>query len=123
MRTISDREKVLVALAVVVLVAWGGYALLRRASTGIHAADLAGPIAGKGVKEGLVVATDRRIALKMTDDDVDRVILLVADTRRNRRVLREFRELLRERYPLETREILTALQEGRLPSKSGIAVL
>ena len=47
-------------------------------------------------------AVDRRIATKMADDHVVRIVLLVADTRRNRRVLREFRALLSERYPLTT---------------------
>ncbi len=68
-------------------------------------------------------ATDRRIALKMADDGVERLILLVADTRRNRRVLREFRGLLAARYPLTTREILGELRAGRLPLRSGVVVL
>jgi transcriptional regulator with XRE-family HTH domain len=65
-------------------------------------------------------ATERRIALKMADDHVERVILLVADTRRNRRVLREFRESLAARFPLGTRELLHELRAGRLPKQSGI---
>ena len=68
-------------------------------------------------------ATDRRIALKMKDDGVDRVILLVADTKRNRRVLKEFRELLRDRYPLDTRAVLGALRQGRVPPGNGIVIL
>ncbi len=70
-----------------------------------------------------IQAMDRRIALKMADDRVERVILLVADTKRNRRVLKEFRELLRGRYPLDTRPVLRALREGHLPSDSGIVVI
>ena len=68
-------------------------------------------------------ALDRRIARKMKDDGVDRVVLLVADTRRNRRVIREFQALIRERYPLSTREVMTALSSGRLPRASGYAVI
>jgi transcriptional regulator with XRE-family HTH domain len=68
-------------------------------------------------------ATDRRIALKMADDHVDRVILLVAATRRNRRVLREFGGLIAERYPLGTREVMAALAAGRLPERSGVVLL
>jgi transcriptional regulator with XRE-family HTH domain len=67
-------------------------------------------------------ATERRIALKMADDQVQRVLLLVADTRRNRRVLREFREALAVRFPLETRELMRELRAGRLPERSGIIV-
>jgi transcriptional regulator with XRE-family HTH domain len=70
-----------------------------------------------------VQALDRRIGLKMADDDVDRVILLVAATKRNRAVLREARELLRPRFPLDTREVLRAIRAGRCPPDSGIVVL
>lgn len=66
---------------------------------------------------------DRRIARKMAADDVGRVVLLVADTRRNRRVLREFSPLIGERYPLATREIMAGLAAGRLPRASGCVVL
>lgn len=68
-------------------------------------------------------ALDRRIARKMADDHVTRVVLLAADTRRNRRVLREFRSLIDERYPLTTREIMTGLARGNLPRASGCAVM
>ena len=68
-------------------------------------------------------ATDRRISLKMADDHVDVVVLLVADTQRNRSVLREFGALLENRYPIGTRGILGALQAGRLPERSGIVIL
>jgi transcriptional regulator with XRE-family HTH domain len=68
-------------------------------------------------------AVDRRIALKMADGGVGRVLLLVADTKRNRRVLREFRSLLDERYPMDTRAVLGALRAGRTPGASGIVVL
>jgi hypothetical protein len=67
-------------------------------------------------------ATERRIALKMADDGIERVILLVADTHRNRRVLSEFRELLRARFPLDTRAVMQQLSAGRLPDQSGIVL-
>ena len=67
-------------------------------------------------------ATERRIALKMADDHVERVILLVADTRRNRRVLGEFRELIRARFPLDTRAVLRSLRAGELPDRGGIVL-
>jgi transcriptional regulator with XRE-family HTH domain len=70
-----------------------------------------------------VQATDRRIGLKMADDGVDRVILLVADTRHNREVLRASRELLRARFPLDQGEVLRAIQSGRCPAQGGLVVL
>lgn len=60
-------------------------------------------------------AQERRIALKMADGRVDRVILLVADTRHNRAVLREHREALAARFPLDTRTVLRELRSGRVP--------
>jgi len=68
-------------------------------------------------------ALDRRIALKMEDGRVGRVLLLVADTHRNRAVLREFGRGLAARYPATPREALTALAEGRLPQASCILAL
>jgi transcriptional regulator with XRE-family HTH domain len=68
-------------------------------------------------------AIDRRIALKMADDGVDRVILLVADMGRNRRVLREFRHLIADRYPLGIRALLASLRAGHVPEASGVVVL
>lgn len=68
-------------------------------------------------------ALDRRIALKMKDDDVTVVILLVADTRRNREALRAGEDLLGSRFPLATKEVLRELRAGRVPERSGIALL
>jgi len=69
-----------------------------------------------------IQAVERRLALKQRDGDVDHVILLIADTRRNRRALAaapaSFGGL-----PLRTREVLAALRDGRDPAQSGIVVL
>jgi hypothetical protein len=67
-------------------------------------------------------ATERKIALKMADDQVDLVILLVADTPRNRRILREFHELIAARFPLDTRAVMRQLRAGHIPDRSGIVV-
>jgi hypothetical protein len=67
-------------------------------------------------------STQRRIALEMADDGVERVILLVADTRRNRRVLSEFRESLRECFPMDGRSVMRALRQGRIPERGGVLV-
>ena len=68
-------------------------------------------------------AVDRRCALKQRDGGVNIVILLVADTASNRRMLAVHREALRSRFPLDTRQIMSALRMGRAPSASGIVVL
>ena len=70
-----------------------------------------------------IQAQERRLAQKMADDAVESVIWLVADTDRNRRVLREFRELLAARFPLDTRAVMRQLRAGRIPERSGIVVL
>jgi transcriptional regulator with XRE-family HTH domain len=67
-------------------------------------------------------ATERRVALKMEDDGVEVVILLVADTCHNRTVLREYRALLQARFPLDTRAVMRELRAGRVPSASGIVI-
>jgi transcriptional regulator with XRE-family HTH domain len=68
-------------------------------------------------------ATDRRIALKLADSGETRLILLVADTIANRAVLRAHRALLRNRYPLDGREVWRAIRLGRVPEQSGIVLL
>lgn len=60
-------------------------------------------------------AAERRINLKRRDDPTDRFLLLVADTRTNRRVLAEhpdlFLELERVRLPV----VIRALEAGEHP--------
>jgi transcriptional regulator with XRE-family HTH domain len=69
-----------------------------------------------------VQALLRRISLKQRDGDVTRVILLVADTRTNRRVLRETQSLFGE-FPVGPRSALAALRSGSDPAGSGIVIL
>lgn len=68
-------------------------------------------------------ALDRKIALKQQDSGMAVVILLIAGTDRNRRILRAHREALRDRFPLDTREALAHLRAGRLPPQGAIIVL
>jgi transcriptional regulator with XRE-family HTH domain len=68
-------------------------------------------------------AIERAMNLKRQDSGVTRMILLVADTSRNRRLLREYAAILRSTFPLSTREVLQALRDGRDPGASGIVVL
>jgi transcriptional regulator with XRE-family HTH domain len=68
-------------------------------------------------------ATARRIALKARDGAVDQVVLVLADTRRNREALKVARESLREAFPLDSRAMLAALGAGMDPGAGGIVVL
>jgi transcriptional regulator with XRE-family HTH domain len=62
-----------------------------------------------------VQAQLRRINLKRRDDPPDHLLLLVADTRANRRVLRESGELLADLPRLRTAMVLASLRAGRHP--------
>jgi transcriptional regulator with XRE-family HTH domain len=66
---------------------------------------------------------ERRLSLKLRDDPGGHLILLVADTRANRRGLASLGPGLRDLLPLGTREILAALVAGRDPGGSGIVIL
>jgi hypothetical protein len=68
-------------------------------------------------------ALERKIALKQRDSGIAVVHLLVSGTERNRRILRANREVLRDRFPLDTREALAYLRKGQLPPKGAIIVL
>jgi transcriptional regulator with XRE-family HTH domain len=67
-------------------------------------------------------ALERDVNLKRRDARLDRMILLVRDSRRNRRTLRDAGGL-RHAYPLQTRAVLAALSRGRDPGADGIVVL
>lgn len=69
-----------------------------------------------------IKALERRLALKRRDGDVDHVILLVADTARNRRAIASAPAAFAD-LPLRTRQILVALRDRRDPRGSGIVIL
>lgn len=69
-----------------------------------------------------IQALERRLSLKVRDGQVDGVILLVADTPRNRRALVAGREAFAD-LQLRTRSILGPLRSGRYPGSSGIVVI
>jgi transcriptional regulator with XRE-family HTH domain len=58
-------------------------------------------------------AVDRRVMLKARDSGVDRVILLVADTRHNREALRALGIVALGNYPVTSAAALAALAAGR----------
>lgn len=68
-------------------------------------------------------ALDRRCALKLRDSGLARLVLLVADTPHNRRMLELYREDLRASFPLDTRQVMASLRKGRTPVASGVVVL
>lgn len=65
----------------------------------------------------------RRLGLKRRDGAVDHVVLVLSDTRGNRRFLDEYRESLETSFPLPRNTIRRALVEGRDPGGSGILLL
>jgi transcriptional regulator with XRE-family HTH domain len=75
-------------------------------------------------RPGDVQALQRRLALKRRDDpSVDQAILLLADTRHNRRLLHEHGEALRTEFPGQPREVLAALKGGEPLREGGILLL
>lgn len=62
----------------------------------------------------------RRIALKARDGGVDTVLIVVADTPRNRAAVRAAGAMVREAYPIAPRVALNALATGRHPGGSSL---
>ncbi len=72
---------------------------------------------------GAVDAMLRRSNQKQRDDPrISGVVLVIADTARNRRALREAVAMVRAESPLDTREVLAALAAGRSPALNGVLV-
>jgi hypothetical protein len=67
-------------------------------------------------------AVERRIELKRRDDTTDGFILLVADTRANRRVLCELPALFADLPRLRKATVFKSLEAGRHPP-SGIVLI
>jgi hypothetical protein len=68
-------------------------------------------------------ATGRDMAVKLRDSHADRMILLLADTHRNRALVRGNVTALRQTFPLDTRSTLAALAAGRDPGANGLVLL
>ena len=68
-------------------------------------------------------ALARRVTLKKRDSGIDRVILVVLDSRTNRLALRDAMPMLETVFPLPDRAIRRALAAGAVPSASGILLL
>lgn len=62
----------------------------------------------------------RRIALKARDSGLDTVLLVIADTPRNRAAVRAAGQMIAEGYPIPRRAALAALAAGRHPGGSAL---
>jgi transcriptional regulator with XRE-family HTH domain len=67
-------------------------------------------------------ALERTVNLKRRDAALERMILLVRDSVRNREILRAA-DPLRRSFPLETRAVMAALARGQEPKADGIVIL
>jgi hypothetical protein len=84
-----------------------------------------------GVRFGVIAETRirdlqallRREHRKQMDGEIDRLILLVAETRHNRATLASADGLLRNEFPLSTRAVMASLRRGRAPIASGVVLL
>jgi len=70
-----------------------------------------------------VQALERRLAPKMRDGGMGSVILLLADTRNNRLLVRTHNDALAEQFPVPGRRALELLGAGVLPSDSSLVLL
>ena len=65
----------------------------------------------------------RRIMLKSRDSGIERVFLVLPDTRNNRRAVAAATAVLRPVFPLDSATVLRALRRGTLPPRGGIVFL
>lgn len=68
-------------------------------------------------------ALRRRLALKLHDSTFDRMVLVVADTRHNRQVLRLAAADFAEAFPVRGRDAVAALRRGEPPAASAIVLV
>jgi hypothetical protein len=68
-------------------------------------------------------ALERRLGLKVRDDPTGHLILLVSDTRANRRALVSIGVGLDHLVPARTRDMMAALGAGQDPGRGGIVIL
>jgi Helix-turn-helix domain len=65
----------------------------------------------------------RREHQKQLDGGVDLLVLLVANTKHNRAVLRDAGQLVTVAFPLGPRAVLASLGRGEAPPASGVVIL
>ncbi len=91
-----------------------------------------GKIAGQDIRVGVeaetrvgdIQALQRRIALKLRDDaETDHALLLLANTRHNRTVVRENLEALRADFPVDGELAVQSMAADRSPGGHSIVLL
>ncbi len=65
----------------------------------------------------------RRVMIKRRDGDVDRVLMVIADTRANRLALRLAESLFVSDLSVDGDEIRSALADGRIPPRDGVLMV
>jgi len=93
-----------------------------RGADGVIGGDLGTIIVEAETRLADLQAVERRALLKKRDLGADGLILLIADTPNNRKVL-ELHPELRERFPIGTRKCLAALARGQDPGGDCLVVL
>lgn len=68
-------------------------------------------------------ASERAMHGKQRDSSVDRMILLIAASARNRDLVSRHIGMLRQTFPLDARSTLRALADGRDPGANGLVLL
>lgn len=68
-------------------------------------------------------AIARRVSLKQRDAGIDRMVLVLADTRANRVALRAAEGTLRAAFPMNARPVLDALRGRVPPHENGIVLI
>jgi transcriptional regulator with XRE-family HTH domain len=95
----------------------------------LRAADARGSIPGCTVVVELLArfsdfqAQSRAALLKKRDLAADRLLLVIYGSTTNRKALREAGTAVRAQFPLDTRQVLRAMSEGRDPGADGIVLL
>jgi len=67
-----------------------------------------------------VQAQIRPLIQKQRDASVHTLILVIKDNAENRRLVREANGMLRDLFPLSSRDVLRAIRQGRDPGRNGI---
>ena len=93
-----------------------------RSADGVIEGDFGSVLVEAETHLGDIQAIERKVGAKQRDLGAERAILLVADTRHNRRVIENHPEL-KERFPIDTRRCLARLARGEDPGGDSLVIL
>lgn len=90
-------------------------------------AVISGPAGNIGL-EAITRLTDaqaqvRSALVKQEALGLDRMVLVLSDTRHNRIAVRDSAATLQPAFPLGSRELLRAIRDGRLPAANGVMII